>query len=87
MRPQCKPAYLECGQCADWRGDRIRDAGVGEGGVLEVGDPLRHAGDASDEVAVGDHDALGDPRGAAGVHDDSDAGGDGLHARSGHCVG
>lgn len=40
--------------------------------ILEIRDPLCHACDASNQVAMGDHDTLGDARGAAGVHDDSD---------------
>ena len=53
-------------------------------GVLEVGDALGHAGDAGDDVAMGDHHALGDARGAAGVHDDSDVRRRRLPARRGH---
>lgn len=41
-------------------------------GILEVRDSLSHASDASDDVAMGDHDTLGDACGAAGVHDDRD---------------
>lgn len=40
--------------------------------ILEVRDSLRHACDASNEVAMGDHDTLGDACGAAGVHDNCD---------------
>lgn len=40
--------------------------------VLEVRNPLSHACDSSNDVAVGNHDALGDACGATGVHDDSD---------------
>ena len=40
------------------------------GGLPQSRHPLRDAGDARQEVAVGDEHALGDPRGAAGVHDD-----------------
>lgn len=40
--------------------------------ILEVRDPLSHASDASNDVAMGDHDTLGDACGAAGVHDDGE---------------
>lgn len=38
----------------------------------QVGYPLSHACDASDDVAMGDHDALWYACGSAGVHDDRD---------------
>lgn len=41
-------------------------------GILEVRDSLSHASDTSNDVAMGDHDTLGDASGAAGVHDDRD---------------
>ena len=40
--------------------------------ILEVRDSLGHASNASNDVAMGDHDTLGDACGAAGVHDDRD---------------
>lgn len=40
--------------------------------ILEVRDSLSHASDSSNDVAMGDHDTLGDACGAAGVHDDGD---------------
>lgn len=46
----------------------------------QVGYPFCHASDASNDVAMGDHDALGYASGAAGVHDDSDVRGQGLPA-------
>lgn len=50
------------------------DSGVkdSDAGILEVWNSLCHAGNPGDDVAVGDHDTLGDASGAAGVHDDSD---------------
>lgn len=40
--------------------------------ILEVRNSLSHASDSSNDVAMGDHDTLGDACGAAGVHDDGD---------------
>lgn len=40
--------------------------------ILEVRNSLCHAINPSDDVAMGDHDTLGDACGTAGVHDDSD---------------
>lgn len=40
--------------------------------ILEVRNSLSHASDPGHDVAMGDHDTLGDARGAAGVHDDGD---------------
>lgn len=51
--------------------------------ILEVRDSLSHAGNAGDDVAMGDHDTLRNARGAAGVHDDGDVRGLGLSAL--HC--
>lgn len=48
---------------------RVKDSDVG---ILEVWNSLCHAGNPGDDVAMGDHDTLGDASGAAGVHDDSD---------------
>lgn len=36
----------------------------------QVGYPLSHSRDTSDDVAMGDHDTLWYARGSAGVHDD-----------------
>lgn len=41
-------------------------------GILEVWNSLSHASNPSNDVAMGDHDTLGDASGATGVHDDSD---------------
>lgn len=43
--------------------------------LLEVRNALSHASDSSNEVAMGDHDTLGDACGATGVHDDSNVSG------------
>lgn len=40
--------------------------------ILEVWDSFSHASDTSNDVAMGDHDTLGDACGAARVHDDGD---------------
>lgn len=41
-------------------------------GILEVRNSFSHASDSSNDVAMGDHDTLGDARWTAGVHDDGD---------------
>lgn len=38
-------------------------------GILDVRKSLGHATDSSNDVAMGDHDTLGDACGATGVHD------------------
>lgn len=48
---------------------RVKDSDVG---ILEVWNSLSHASNPSNDVAMGDHDTLGDASGAAGVHDDGD---------------
>lgn len=54
-------------------------------GILEVRNSLSHASDSSNDVAMGDHDTLGDACGAAGVHDDGDVRGLWLSAVNCHC--
>lgn len=73
----------ECGQPVTWkygetlnvdRNSRVADSRVKDSdvGILEVWNSLSHASNPSNEVAMGDHDALGDASGATGVHDDCD---------------
>lgn len=66
----------DTGAANRWEAERQRgvDSGVKEsdGGILEVWNALSHARNPSNEVAMGDHDTLGDASGAAGVHDDGD---------------
>lgn len=38
----------------------------------QVGDPLSHACNAGNDVAMGDHDSLRKAGGTTGVHDDCD---------------
>lgn len=48
---------------------RVKDS---DAGIPEVWNSLSHASNPSNDVAMGDHDTLGDASGATGVHDDSD---------------
>lgn len=50
-------------------------------------DPLRHPSDPGNDVAVGDHDPLGQPGGPTCVHDDGDIRGHWGALRFVFCIG
>lgn len=76
--------FRRVAECKIKRGGECqRNSSEWDMGILEVRNPLSHASDSSNDVAMGDHDTLGDACGATGVHDDGDV--RGLWLPAVHC--